>query len=436
MPWYETLALGFALMIGLIFTGVPIFVAFLIINAVGILWAFGSEAFGMYSNSLLSTLTNESLVTVPLFLLMGEMLFRSGAIDRLYGALDKLIGNTRIRLYLLGIALATALGTLSGSAMADAAMLGRTLYPGMIARGYDKKLSAGLILSGATLAPIIPPSVLAVVLGSIAEVSIAQLLIAGIGPGIFLAALILCYVRIRVLVDPTKAPPLSTDYVRPTVNERLFAVLELLPFTSVIFMVIGLILLGIASPTESAATGVVATLFVAAYHRRLTLRLVVESLFAAARTTATIMVIVMSATLFGQLLAFTGAPDGLIQTVQHVGLNRWAVYFAMMAVAFVSCMFMGGYEFMLISVPIYSPLIAALHFDPVWFWMIYLVNIVTGGMTPPFGLTMFVFKSVVPEISIVDIYNSTWPYVAVIMLGLLIMTFEPHIVTFLPHLMS
>jgi tripartite ATP-independent transporter DctM subunit len=435
MPWYETLTIGFALTIALIFSGVPIFIAFVIINACGILWAFGPSAFGMYSNSLLSTLTNEALVTVPLFLLMGEMLFRSGAIDRLYDALDTLIGNTRIRLYLLGVVLAAVLGTLSGSAMADAAMLGRTLYPGMIERGYDKKLSAGLILSGATLAPIIPPSVLAVVLGSIAQVSIAQLLIAGIGPGILLAALLVLYVRVRVWIDPSKAPPLAADYVRPTIGRRLAALAEIFPFTSVIFMVIGLMLLGVASPTESAATGVVATLFVAAYHRRLNVRLVVDALFAAARTTATIMLIVMSATLFGQLLSFTGAPEGLIRTVEHVGLDRWAVYFAMMAVAFVACMFMGGYEFMLISVPIYAPLIAALHFDPIWFWMIYLVNIVTGGMTPPFGMTMFVFKSVAPSISIVEIYNSTWPYVAVIMFGLLIMTLAPGIVMFLPRLM-
>jgi tripartite ATP-independent transporter DctM subunit len=435
MPWFATLSIGFALMIGLIFTGVPIFVAFLIINTIGILWAFGPAAFGMFSNSLLSTLTNEPLVTVPLFLLMGELLFRSGAIERLYAALDRLIGNTRIRLYLLGIALATALGTLSGSAMADAAMLGRTLYPGMIARGYDRKISAGLIMSGATLAPIIPPSVLAVILGSLAGVSIAELLIAGIGPGLFLALLLLLYVRVRVLVDPSKAPPLDPDYVAPTAMQRFYAVLDLLPFGAVIFMVIGFILLGIASPTESAATGVAATLFVAAYYRRLSFKLMLDALFATARTTSTIMLIIMSATLFGQLLSFTGAPEGMIRTVEQIGVDRWVVFAAMMVVAFVSCMFIGGYEFMLISVPIYAPMIAAQHFDPIWFWMIYLVMIITGGMTPPFGLTMFVFKSVVPDISIIEVYNATWPFVAVIMFGLLIMTFVPDIVLFLPRLM-
>jgi tripartite ATP-independent transporter DctM subunit len=388
----------------------------------------------MYSNSLLSTLTNEPLVTVPLFLLMGELLFRSGAIDKLYAALDTLIGNTRIRLYALGISLATALGTLSGSAMADAAMLGRTLYPGMVRRGYDRKVSAGLIMAGATLAPIIPPSVIAVILGSIAEVSIAELLIAGIGPGLFLALLMLLYVWVRVLLDPSKAPPPDPDYVAPSLAARAAAVLDLVPFLAVIFMVIGFILLGIASPTESAATGVVGALFVAAFHRRLTLRLVVDALFSAARTTGTIMVIVMTATLFGQLLAFTGAPEGLIRMVELVGAEPWMVFFAMMAIAFVACMFMGVYEFMLISVPIYGPLVAAMNFDPIWFWMIYLVNITAGGMTPPFGLTMFVFKSVT-DMSIIDIYNATWPFVAVIMVGLLGMALAPGIVMFLPRMM-
>jgi TRAP-type C4-dicarboxylate transport system permease large subunit len=148
------------------------------------------------------------------------------------------------------------------------------------------------------------------------------------------------------------------------------------------------------------------------------------------------MLIIMSATLFGQLLSFTGAPEGMIRTVEQIGVDRWVVFTAMMVVAFVSCMFIGGYEFMLISVPIYAPLIAALHFDPIWFWMIYLVMIITGGMTPPFGLTMFVFKSVVPGISIMEVYNATWPFVAVIMFGLLIMTFVPDIVLFLPRLMN
>jgi TRAP-type C4-dicarboxylate transport system permease large subunit len=146
------------------------------------------------------------------------------------------------------------------------------------------------------------------------------------------------------------------------------------------------------------------------------------------------MVIVMTANLFGQLLAFTGAPEGLIRTVELVGAEPWMVFTAMMLIAFVACMFMGVYEFMLISVPIYGPLVAAMQFEPIWFWMIYLVNVTAGGMTPPFGLTMFVFKSVT-DMSIVDVYNATWPFVAVIMAGLVGMALAPDIVMFLPRLM-
>jgi len=434
MQWYWTLAIGFALMTGLIFTGVPVFVAFLIINIGGILIAFGPAAFGLYTNSLLSTLTNEPLVAVPLFILMGEFLFRSGAMETLYGAIDKLIGRTRIRLYVVGVALATALGTLSGSAMADAAMLGRTLYPGMVQRGYDKHMSAGLIMAGATMAPIIPPSILAVVLGTLAQVSIAELLLAGIGPGLFMAVLFIVYVRIRVWINPSKAPLAEDDAGALTALGVARALLELLPFAGIIFMVMGFILLGIATPTEAAACGVVGTALVAAILRRLNLRLVASALFAAAKTTATIFVIVMSANLFGQLLSFTGAPEAMIRIVQDLDVNRWVIYFLLMLIGFIVCMFLGQIEFMLISVPIYSPLILALGFDPIWFWMIYLINITTGGMTPPFGVTMFVFKASVPGLSILDVYKSTWPFVAVISAGLVILTLVPEIVLFIPRL--
>lgn len=435
MTWYVQLAIGFALMTGLIFTGVPVFVAFLIINIAGILIAFGSSAFGLFTNSLLTTLTAEPLSAVPLFLLMGEFLFRSGAIDTLYDAIDKLIGRTRIRLYALAIGMATALGTLSGSAMADAAMMGRTLFPGMVARGYDRKMSAGLIMSGATIAPIIPPSILAVVLGTLAQVSIAELLVSGIGPGLFLALLFLLYVRIRVWLDPSKAPAVPDESAPRTLSGIAMAVLQLLPFGGVIFMVMGFILLGIATPTEAAACGVAATVGVAAYHRRLTWRLLAEATFRATVTTATIFVIIMTANLFGQLLSYTGAPEEMIRLVEHLDVNRWVIYFLLMLIGFVICMFLGQIEFMLISVPIYSPLVAALGFEPIWFWMIYLINITTGGMTPPFGVTMFVFKASVPDMSIVEVYNATWPYVALIMFGLVLMTLMPDIVLFVPELM-
>ncbi|MGE5146414.1 MAG: TRAP transporter large permease, partial [Candidatus Eiseniibacteriota bacterium] len=382
-----------------------------------------------------NTLTSESLVAVPLFLLMGEFLFRSAAVDELYGALDTLIGRSRIRLYAVSVVLATILGTMSGSAMADAAILSRTLYPGMVARGYDRRLSAGLILAGATLAPIIPPSILAVILATLAQVSIAELLVAGFVPGVLLACALLLYAWLRVVIDPSKAPPIDPPDPGRTAGRRLRALAKLAPFCVVIFMVVGLILLGIATPTESAAAGVVATMLVALYLGTLRLRMIGEALYSAARTSATILVIIMSANLFGQLLAFTGAPEASVRLVEHLDLGPWLVFIVLMAICVVACMFIGQTEFMVISVPILSPIIQSVGFDPIWFWMLYLINITAGGMTPPFGMTMFVFKASVPEMSLVDIYNSTWPVIGVIALAIALMALFPGIVLVAPHLL-
>lgn len=433
MAWYTTLSIGFGLLILMTFSGLPLFVGFLLLNIVGVLLFFGSSAFGLFSNSLVDTLTSQPLIAVPLFLLMGEFLFRSSAIDELYSALDTLIGQIRIKLYAVTMALATILGTMSGSAMADAAILARTLYPGMVGRGYDPRMSAGLIMSGATLAPIIPPSILAVVLATLAGLSIADLLIAGLLPGLLMVALLLTFVCIRVWLDPSKAPPLGEPDKAASLSARLFAIVRILPFGGVIFMVIGLIMLGIASPTEAAATGVFAAMMVAVYLRTLNLRMVRDALFSAARTTGVIFAILMSANLFGQLLSYTGAPEGLVGVVEHLQISPGQIFLILMVISFVSCMFLGQTEFMLISVPIFAPIVNSAGFDPIWFWMLYLINITIGGMTPPFGMTLFVFKASA-NMSMSAVYNSTWPFVIVLYTGIAIMYAFPSIVTILPEL--
>lgn len=433
MAWYTTLSIGFGLLIAMTFSGLPLFAGFLLLNLVGVLLFFGSAAFGMYQNSMVATLTSAPLIAVPLFLLMGEYLFRSSAIDELYNALDMLIGKIRIRLYAIAVALATILGTMSGSAMADAAILARTLFPGMVARGYDRKLSAGIIMSGATLAPIIPPSILAIVLATLAEVSIAELLIAGLLPGFLMACMLIGYVYVRVLLDPSKAPETADDFATRTFKDRGMAIVRILPFGGVIFMVIGLIMLGIASPTEAAACGVFATILVSIYLGTFTWKMIWDGLFSAIRTTATIFVILMSANLFGQLLSFTGAPEGMVGVVEHLQLTPGMIFFLLMLISFIACMFLGQTEYMLISVPIFVHVIKAAQFNEIWFWMLYLVTITIGGMTPPFGMTMFVFKAS-SDMTMTEVFNSTYPYVAVLMAAVFIMYMFPPIVTFLPGL--
>lgn len=434
LEWYWVLAIAFGSVVVLTFAGLPVFVCFLLINVTGVLLFLGPSAFGLFTNSLTSTLTSEAFIAVPLFLLMGEMLSKSRAIDELYEALDAVLGRTRIRLYAMCTMLATMLGTMSGSAMADAAMLGRSVYPGMVARGYDSRISTGLILAGATIAPIIPPSILAVILATLANESISEMLIAGLLPGIFLAVLFLGFAYVRVLADPSKAPPVDTSITR-TVADRVRGFSRMAPFGVVVFMVIGLIMLGIASPTEAAAAGVFATLLVAFYLRSLGIRMIWNSLFGAAKIASSILVIIMSANLFGQLLAFTGAPTEMVRLVEGMNVEPWVIFVILMVISLIACMFLGQTEYMLISVPIFTPIIHAMGFDPIWFWMLYLINITAGGMTPPFGMTMFVFKAAVPTLSITEIYKSTFPFVGVIMFGIVIMYFFPQIVLFLPGLM-
>jgi tripartite ATP-independent transporter DctM subunit len=236
------------------FAGIPIYASFLICNIVGLFLLIGSNGLGLFVNSIINTATMNSLVTIPFFILMGDILYRANAVDALVTSADTLIGRLRGRHYILSIAVSTILATLSGSAMASSAMLCRTVYPAMISRGYDRKMSLGVILGGACLAPIIPPSVMAIIIATVASVSISDLFVAGFVPGLLISAMFLVYIIVRVRLNPALAPD-DAEYRRPDMADLGRAVLQLMPFTLVILLVIGSIMFGIATPTESAAIG-------------------------------------------------------------------------------------------------------------------------------------------------------------------------------------
>ena len=253
MVWWATLSGGLGILLATFMTGVPIFIAFLAINIVGVIVLIGPPGFGMVANSIFETTNIAALTAIPLFIMMGELLFRSGSVDILFDSVDKLVGKVQGRQYVLCIVLSTIFGALSGAAMGVAAMMGRTLYPGMMNRGYDSRLATGAILAGASLAPIIPPSVLVIIIGTLADVSIARLLIAGVLPGLMLASMFLIYLLSRVRFNPRLAAMEGSD-TAPTVTtwEKLVAIARVMPFAVIIFCVMGFIMLGIATPSESA----------------------------------------------------------------------------------------------------------------------------------------------------------------------------------------
>ena len=437
MSWWLVLSLDIALVLGLLILGVPIFVAFLLLNVTGMLLLLGPAGFGMIANSIYTTSTLNALSAVPLFILMGEILFRSGAMEVLFDSLDRLIGRIRGRQYVLCIVLSAMLGALSGAAMAVAGLLGRSLFPTMRQRGYDLRLSAGTILAGASLDPIIPPSVLAIIIATLAEVSTGKMLIAGVVPGLLLSGMFVVYVLARVAVDPGLAPNVADEMRDPsTRGSALLAFARMLPSGFIFFLVMGLIMLGVATPTEAAATGVCGALVLAWLYGGLSRRMLTDALQSGVTVAATLLLIMACATMFSQLLAFTGATRELGDFVAGLGLPGPVMLVIMMGVPFVLFMFLDQVALMMVLIPIYQPLLKLHGFDPIWFWTLFLIVATVGGISPPFGYTMFALKSAAPDVAMSDIYRAAWPFVWIILLGMVIMALYPPIITFLPELMA
>ena len=432
-----TIVIALAILVGLLVGGAPVFVGFLAVNIIGILYYFGPSGFGLFANSIFSTATTDTLAAVPLFIVMGELLFRSGTMEVLFSSLDRLIGRVRGRQYILCILLSAILGALSGAAMAVAGLLGRSLYPAMIKRGYDPKLSAGTILGGASLDPIIPPSVLAVILATIAQISTGKLLIAGTGPGILLTLMFLVYVGVRLWFNPALAPDIASEDEK-TKGSAVVAILKMLPACFIFFLVMGLVMLGIATPTEAAATGVAGAVVLAYFYGGLSGKMLRESFYTGVTVSSLLLLIMCSAVMFSQLLTFAGAPQLFGEMVRTLQLPAPVTIFIMLALPFFLhiLLFLDQVALFFILVPIYKPILALYHVDEIWFFTMLLIVATVGGISPPFGYTLFAMKSALPNSSMSELYKAAWPFVWIICSSILIIAIFPGIATWLPGMMG
>lgn len=435
MEWWVILMGSLFLLLSTFASGAPLFVGFLTANIITVYLVAGARGFILVSNSILTSATIAALSAVPLFILMGEILTRSGSVENLFRGMDGLIGRVRGRQYVLAVAVSVVFGALSGAAMAVAAMLGRSLFPTMIKRGYDKHLSIGTLLAGASLAPIIPPSVLIVVVATLADVSIGRLLISGIGPGLVAALIFLVYITVRVMREPHLSPEAEATSERGSLWGIITSVTLLLPFSIIAFSVMGLILLGIATPSEAAATGVLGSVAVALIYRKFSFPMLREAVSGATAITAMIMAIVVSSNLFGQLLALTGSTQKLVALSASLADTPYILVFVLLAIVFILCMFIDQIALMLILVPIYEPIVSAAGIDPIWFWLLVLLNLTVGGITPPFGYTMFAFKATAPDLPLADVYRASWPFVGLFIVLMLVVAIFPQIATYLPSQM-
>ena len=435
MEWFEALALLLGTIVVLMALGMPIAVAFLAANIVGA-WVFmgGERGVMQLLNNGLGALTKYALMPIPLFLLMGEIFFHTGLGGRMFTAIDKLLGRLPGRLSYVTVMGGTAFSTLSGSSMGSTALLGSLMVPEMIKRGYKPHMSIGPILGTGGLAIIIPPSALAVLLATLAQIDVAALLISGVIPGLILAGFYIATIYIQTRIDPTSAPAYEVE--RLSWAQRLSLLMrEVVPMVGVMVVIIILMIQGFVTPSEAAAFGALGVLLLAAVFRCLTWQAMKKSVIGALRVTLMAYLIVFGSATFSQLLAFSGASRGLVNWAISFDLVPLAMLIVMFAVLLLLGMFMEQISIMLLTVPIFFPLANSLGFDPIWFALIMLLSLEISFTTPPFGLLLFVMKGVAPQgTTMRDIYVSAFPYIFCSLLLVALLIAFPSLALWLPSL--
>lgn len=409
----------------------------MLINMAGIFFFWGGEpGLRQLILSIYASLSNFILVPVPMFFLMGEIMFQSGVALDVINALDKWLGRLPGRLSLLTVAASTVFSALTGVPMASVALLGTTLAPEMEKRGYHRSMIIGPIVGSGGLAMLIPPSAIAVLLAGLAEVSVSGVLIGGIVPGLILALFYATYIIVRCWLNPSLAPAYDVRHVPTREKVRTF-LLYILPLTFVIFMVIGVMFLGVATPTEAATSGALGATILAACHKRLTWDVIKRSLIGTARLTVMVFMIVAGSTAFCQMLAFSQATKGLVQLVTGLQLSPILIVMIMQVILLIMGCLMDLLSIMMITIPIFFPIIRALGLDPLWFGILYLLNMEIAPETPPFGMILFVMKGVLPkDVRMVDIWLATYPFTIIDIFALWLMIFFPAISLWLPSLIK
>lgn len=436
MEWWQFFAILIGGLIVLMLIGMPVAFAFLSMNTMFAFFMWGGlSGLDGVIRGIFDSITKFSLLPLPLFILMGEAMFNSGLVQKLIDALDKLLGRMPGRLGLLALGGGTLLSTLTGASMGSTAMLGSTLVPEMEKRGYKKPMSLGPILGSGGLAIMIPPSALAVLFGAIGEMSIGRLLIAIILPGILMACLYAAYIVIRCWLQPEIAPPYDVDTI-PLAEKLLALIKYVLPLGVIVFLVVGVIFVGIATPTEAAATGCLGTFLLAAAYRSLTWDMVKKSFRNAFKITIMMLMIIAAATVFSQIMAFSGATAGLVTFTAGLPLPPMLIIVAIMLVLIFLGMFMGVVPIMMITVPIFMPVITDLGFDPLWFAVIFLLNMEMSTTSPPFGLSLFVMKSVAPpDTTMASIYRAALPFLYLDVVAIALIIAFPALALWLPNIM-
>ena len=436
MEWYESGGLLLGCVVAGMALGFPVAFTFMITNVIGIfVFSGGWPVLPQIADNATNLITSFTLSPIPMFILMGSLFFHTGLAIKVFDALDKLLGKIPGRLCFLTVIGGSLFSTLTGSTMANTAMLGSLLVPEMTRRGYSKKMSMGPILGTGGLAMIIPPSSLGVLLASIAQVDVGRLLIAGLLPGVLLAILYAGMIALQLWRHPESAP--SYEIEETSWGEKLYQIcVNILPMGFVVFMVIGFIVFGWATPSESASFGVVGVIILAVARRMFTWLAFTTSLMGTIRVAGMVFFILMNSTVFSQLLAISGASRGMVGWATGFDVPPLMILFAMFLVLIMLGMFMDQVSMMLITVPIFYPLAGSLGYDLIWFSLIVLMSLEMSATTPPFGLLLFIMMGMVRGTTLFEVAMAAFPFLVCDFILIVILVIVPGVALYLPSLMG
>lgn len=424
----------FGSLIVLLLCGLPLVFALGGVATFFIIFLWGPHALPILANRTYMAMDMFLLVAVPMFIFMGAMLQRCGIAEDLYELMYHWMGGLRGGLAAGTVLICTLFAAMVGISGAATTSMGLLALPSMLKRGYKKEIAIGCICAGGALGILIPPSVLMIILALFARLSVGQMFIAGILPGLLLSGLFIAYILIRCQFQKDLGPGVPIEERLP-LRQRLRLLGGLLLPICLIIAVMGSIFMGLATPSEASAIGAFGAIVSAAIKRKLSWENFTSALFVCLRLSAMVIWIVFAASVFTALYAVTGASGLIASLITGVGEGWWPII-SMQAMFFVLGMFFDPTGIVLLTTPIFFPVVISLGFDPLWFALLFVINMEMAFLTPPFGFNLFYMKAVVPAgVTMGDIYRSALPFVVLQLVGLILCMIFPGIITWLPSLM-
>ena len=428
--------IGLIALIGLftlMLMGVPIAFSLGIVSLVLIYFVWpGPSPFSMVYFTSWNLTHNFILATVPLFILLGEVILFSGLASDVFDVASKWVGRLPGGLAVAGIFGCAGFAAVSGSSVANTATNAMVAVPEMLKRGYSRKLAPGCIAAGGALGILIPPSIPMILYATMAEESIGQLFFGGMIPGIMTALIFAVYIVIRCSVSPSFGPPSEKSSWR----SKFGSLWKMLPLLALVAGVLGTVYAGVCTPSESAAVGALGALIIAFAYRKLNRRNLTGALLAAIKTNAMIIMIFIGGLLFSHVLSFMGLSALVVNAVLELDLNRWIIMIGLNLLLLVLGCFIDPGSIIIIVTPLALPVILNLGFDPIWFGIIFTINMEMANITPPLGYNLYVLKGVVPaEVKLQDIILGMLPFLGLFALSLAIVMIFPQLALWLPRMM-